>query len=1077
MKTEDDIILKCEVCGQNLRVPSNKGPLIVTCPNCRNQFKYISNIIEEQLTSGSELIDEFKEALQEEINEIKKRGVHDIVVRNGIFQGESGGRFKYHFRVSNLVTIPDDSPIEIVTKMNRVKGYILSVEGLDLFIALDEFIGEEIVEAKLQSAPYYLLELLKNKLEEVKSNKVNFFFDTSMKLFNKIKNKTGRLYDFVFYDVGDSPNDKQREAIAASLGNEVTFIWGPPGTGKTKTLARIVEVLVKKNKRILILSHTNVAVDKALQFVSQVVSNMEEFQEGKFIRFGASQLPELDEIAQVNINEIRKRKAEPYLNELGKLSSKKSDLEFELNECESILQNYYTRNNLINELASIDNVLEELASRKNSYLKRMEDNKNKSIAIEKDIERYNYYGKIRRFFSGLNLETLIKNKISLQTETENLKKAYNENELKLVDIFNNKEKKDSELEVIESKIKKDKIKFNSVLTRKNKVEKAIKDIDEKIQFVNKLISEVDRKIIDEALVIATTLTKIYINNELKNQRFDAVVVDEGSMAPMPMLFYCAGMSKEKIIIIGDFKQLPPIAMSKSESVKKWLKRDIFEEAGIKEAVNNKVIDDRLVQLQVQYRMHPEIIEISNVFIYNNLLINGDETALIGKDYLNTDPGKGKHIAIYDISSVKPWCSRLPTWSRFNMYSAMLLVKLTKEALKSGIKPKEIGIVAPYRAQINLIQKLIEEDREISKQNLYVNTVHKFQGNEKEIIIFDVVDCHPYNPGKLIDDKMAEGEDERLINVAFTRARGKLIIIADINYIKERHSRTSLLRRMMLYIESKSKEILVNAANELDFYNCNDLKYALNIVHAQDFKIDPEDISVYTQRNFYTAFFADILNAKKKIIIFSPFISERQIDNFIHIFKLLKRRGVEMIIFTRPAVNQSEISQEGIENLIKNIQDEGILVNTKRYNMHEKVSIIDDTIVWMGSLNILSHRYTSEIMYRLVGRHIADELLKNFYVDRAVSYSIKEKELDIHCTKCGSKMVIKHSRFGPFLSCSRFPKCRGIMKITQKNIDLFIDKEEICDKCDSKMIVRRGKRGLFWGCSNYPDCKNTKEIFG
>jgi len=185
----------------------------------------------------------------------------------------------------------------------------------------------------------------------------------------------------------------------------------------------------------------------------------------------------------------------------------------------------------------------------------------------------------------------------------------------------------------------------------------------------------------------------------------------------------------------------------------------------------------------------------------------------------------------------------------------------------------------------------------------------------------------------------------------------------------------------------------------------------------------------------------------------------------------------VIIFTRPAVNQSEISQEGIENLIKNIQDEGILVNTKRYNMHEKVSIIDDTIVWMGSLNILSHRDTSEIMYRLEGRHIAEELLKNFYVDRAVSYSIKEKELDIHCTKCGSRMVIKHSRFGPFLSCSRFPKCRGIMKITQKNIDLFIDKEEICDKCGSKMIVRRGKRGLFWGCSNYPNCKSTKEIFG
>lgn len=1076
MEIDGNIILKCAECGQNLRIPTDKGSLLVTCPTCRKQFSYVPKINEESATSSRELIEEFRNALQEEINEVKKRGVHDIIIWNGIFRGESGGRYKYHFRVSNLVTIPDDSPIEVVTKTNRVRGYILSAEGLDLIVALDEFIGEEIVEAKLQSAPYYLLELLKNKLKEVKNNRVEFYFNTSMKLFNRVNSRTSRLYDFDFYDIGEPPNDKQREAVAASLGNEITFIWGPPGTGKTKTLARIVESLVKKKKRVLILSHMNVAVDKALQYVSQVVSNMEEFQEGKFIRFGTSQLPELDEIEQINIDEIRKRKAKPYLEELEKLSNERSDLDFELNECESLLQDYYTREDLTNELASINKVVEESENRKSSYLKKIEDNKNKIIAIENDIERYNSYGKIRRFFSGLDLEILTKDKISLQGQIDNTRKAYEENEFKLADILNAKNIKESELKDVKAKIKKDKIDFAIVFARKSEIGKAIKIIDEKIQTVNKLISELDMKIINEALVIATTLTKLYINNELKDQRFDAVVVDEGSMAPMPMLFYCAGMSKEKVIVIGDFKQLPPIAISKSEIVRKWLKRDIFEEAGIKESLNNNVSDNRVVQLRIQYRMHPEIIEISNTFIYNNSLINSDNTVLIGKEYLNKEPGRNKHLAIYDVSSIKPWCSRLPTWSRFNIYSGMLALKLAKEALKSGVEPKEIGIVTPYRAQINLIEKLIEEDKEISKQNVYVNTVHKFQGGEKEIIIFDIVDCHPLNPGKLIDDKAPEGEDERLINVAFTRARGKLIVIADINYIRENHSYTSLLRRMMIHIESRSKEGFIDAATKLDFYNCNDLKSALKIIHTQDFKIDPKDISIYTQRNFYSAFFADILNAKKEIVIFSPFISEKQIDNFIHIFKLLKIKGIKIIIFTRPAVNQGGMPREDVENLIESIQKEDILVNTKRYNMHEKVSIIDNTVVWMGSLNILSHRDTSEIMYRLEGRRIADELLRNFYVDRAVSYSEKEKKLDIPCSKCGAKMFIKHSRYGPFLSCSKFPKCRATMKITKKIIKLLIDREEICDKCGSKMVIRTGKRGPFWGCSNYPNCKDTKEIF-
>ncbi|GAF71124.1 unnamed protein product, partial [marine sediment metagenome] len=349
-----------------------------------------------------------------------KQGIHNINIHNGIFQGESGGRFRYHFRVSSFVTIPDDSLIEIVTKMKRIKGYILSAAGLDIFVALDEYIGEDVIEAKLQSAPYYLLELLKKKLEEVKDNKFKINYDISMKLFDKIESKTGRSYDFELYNIGEIPNERQKEAVAASLGNEITFIWGPPGTGKTKTLARIAEALIKKNKRVLILSHTNVAVDKALYFFSRVVNNTEEFQEGKFIRFGTSQLPELDQITQVNINEIRKSKAEPYLNELEKLSTQKKDFDLQLNKCESILQDYYKMENLIDELASIDKTKKELMSRKNYYSKKIEDNENKTINLENDIERYNSYGKLMRFFTGLNYEKLTKNNLFTKGETENL---------------------------------------------------------------------------------------------------------------------------------------------------------------------------------------------------------------------------------------------------------------------------------------------------------------------------------------------------------------------------------------------------------------------------------------------------------------------------------------------------------------------------------------------------------------------------------------------------------------------------------------------------------------------------------
>ena len=100
---------------------------------------------------------------------------------------------------------------------------------------------------------------------------------------------------------------------------------------------------------------------------------------------------------------------------------------------------------------------------------------------------------------------------------------------------------------------------------------------------------------------------------------------------------------------------------------------------------------------------------------------------------------------------------------------------------------------------------------------------------------------------------------------------------------------------------------------------------------------------------------------------------------------------------------------------------------------------------------------------------------------------EEKSEEV-CDKCGAAMIIKTGRYGKFLACSAFPDCRNIKKMPgeessfeKKEPDakiLELEKKyagEVCDKCGAAMVVRTGKYGPFLACSAYPKCKNIKNI--
>ena len=92
-----------------------------------------------------------------------------------------------------------------------------------------------------------------------------------------------------------SVNDFQVNAARSVVKKQISFVWGPPGTGKTRTLAFAAANLASLGEKVLIVSNTNIAVDVALQKTLEYLNEDNEYFDGKFVRFGVPRLTELED--------------------------------------------------------------------------------------------------------------------------------------------------------------------------------------------------------------------------------------------------------------------------------------------------------------------------------------------------------------------------------------------------------------------------------------------------------------------------------------------------------------------------------------------------------------------------------------------------------------------------------------------------------------------------------------------------------------------------------------------------------------------------------------------------------------
>lgn len=81
----------------------------------------------------------------------------------------------------------------------------------------------------------------------------------------------------------------------------------------------------------------------------------------------------------------------------------------------------------------------------------------------------------------------------------------------------------------------------------------------------------------------------------------------------------------------------------------------------------------------------------------------------------------------------------------------------------------------------------------------------------------------------------------------------------------------------------------------------------------------------------------------------------------------------------------------------------------------------------------------------------------------------EKEYEI-CPECGSELVIRHSKSGPFIGCANYPTCSYTKPLVEHEVDVLkVLDDSLCPQCSRPLVVKNGRYGMFIGCSGFPDC--------
>jgi hypothetical protein len=396
-------------------------------------------------------------------------------------------------------------------------------------------------------------------------------------------------------------------------------------------------------------------------------------------------------------------------------------------------------------------------------------------------------------------------------------------------------------------------------------------------------------------------------------------------------------------------------------------------------------------------------------------------------------------------------------SRLNFLSASVCVDLAERLLLPDRPELPLGerarimIASPYRPQTRLTNLMVR-DQGLEREVL-PGTAHTFQGNEAPVVIFDTVLDEPHFRAGLFVPDYNDGNG-RLLNVALTRARRRLVVVGDFTWLHQKAHRHSILRQLADSLIEQYP--LVSALDVIP------TGFAARAAEAHERIIAGEDAPdakriVVTQDNYYRLLVRDLQRAHGRVVLYSPFLTPNRVGFLEPHLRALVERGVLTYVITKTLGERATGQQETVARIEQALADWGVRVLHKRH-MHEKLVFIDEDILWSGSLNSLSFTDTQEVMERRLSRTLVDDYARVLRLDALIE---AHQGATPTCPICGSELVAAEARGGdPFYWRCSVPDCytRGIDQPAPQ------DGRIICARCGGPVEYREMPSGHYWRCT-------------
>lgn len=637
------------------------------------------------------------EAVEEEVasvrSELERRGLdRPLRAEGGRLVEGTGPGFRYDWTVPAGLEIRPDDGVRVRLEGAETFAFVVFYDRGSgrVRLAVSDWLGRRPGPAELEFDPTWLLAGLAGRLEAIAERPDRYHPATALRLLGRRFPSLGRG-EPRRPDAGEL-NAAQREALERLLGSDAHFVWGPPGTGKTRLLGHAVAELAEEG-RVLVVATTNGALDEA---AARVAASLGEaaIRENRVVRMGA-------EFSHTGDPRLSLASAVERRVEAG-------------------------AGGIVERLRRIEERLGAGDGRG--------DRGGREIPGQRDVPRGEGGGRTSGSPPGV----------------------------------------------------RDRLARLAAAARTAGDRDAVRELDAARVELQKQGAATLRG----ARIVLSTLAGLAVRDELAGLRFDSVVIDEASAAPLPYVTLAACLARRRAVAIGDFQQLPAVVVSRGPAAERWLSRDAFREAGVVDDAPPGELPlpaehDRLCAMLVeQYRMAPPIRRLVSDLFYGGRLRDAPE--------VRTRPGFVRPLVLLDTASLGPRVERVEG-SRANEAHAGAVLALLEAAAAAGVT--DVAVVAPYRLQTRRVRRRVRGRLgRAAPRKLEVSTIHRFQGREKSVVVFDTVDAPPDRSWFLNESR--NRDLPRLLNVALSRTRDMLVVVGTAEGLARTLPEDALLNRLV-----------------------------------------------------------------------------------------------------------------------------------------------------------------------------------------------------------------------------------------------------------------------------------------